>query len=266
MKRFFTLVLAIVLICCTFTSCDAVLAKFLPPKEDDPLTLIEKADAALTEAPYIVTVKSDFESNHKNVHDKLAALNGEVPMTIDGENISINMSTKSGGYTIDMNMIVVEKVMYYSMTVLGKTAKAKVDMNDEQYEEFLKEYEPELAIGPDDFGELTAETKDGKKYISCNQLSKSGIKKINDVMEEGLESANVKADISFTGLSFTIVLADGKYESIEEIITYDLKIDGGSYTITLTSTAKLSYDDAEAVTVPADAKKYQTVDYDDLVG
>ena len=266
MKRFFALVLTIVLICCTFTSCDAVLAKFLPPKEDDPLTLIEKADAALTEAPYIVTVKSDFESNHKNVHDKLAALNGEVPMTIDGENISINMSTKSSGYTLDMSVIVVDKVMYYSLTMLGQTAKVKVNLNDEQYKEYMETHKPGLTVGAEDFGELTVETKDGKKYISCNQLSKSGIKKINDVMEEGLESANVKADISFTGLSFTIVLADGKYESIEEIITYDLKIDGGSYTITLTSTAKLSYDDAEAVTVPADAKKYQTVDYDDLVG
>jgi hypothetical protein len=266
MKKLLALVLTIALMCCVLTSCDDVLEKIWPDKANDPIALIEKADKALTEAPYIVTVKNDFESNHKNVHDRLAALNGEVPMTIDGENISINMSTKASGYTLDMSVIVVDKVMYYSLTMLGETAKVKVNLNDEQYKDYMEMNKPGLTVGAEDFGELTVETKDGKKYISCNQLSKSGIKKINDVMEEGLESANVKADISFTGLSFTIVLSDGKYESIEEIITYDMKIDGGSYTVTLTSTAKLSYDDAEAVTAPADAQKYQTVDYDDLVG
>ena len=266
MKRFFALVLTIALICCTFASCDDVLAMILPGMANDPNRLIEKADKALTEAPYAVTFKMNLESNHKNVHDKLAVLNSEIPATIDGENMSINMSTKSGGYTIDMNMIVVDKVMYYSMTVLGKTAKAKVDMNDEQYEEFLKEYEPELAIGPDDFGELTVEIIDDKQYISCSQLTQSGTKKINDMMEENFENTGVKTELSFTGLSFTIVIADGKYESVEVIGGYDIKIDGGTYTVTCTMITEFSYDDVEAVTVPADADEYKEYDYDDLMG
>ena len=261
MKRFFALVLAIVLICCTFTSCDAVLAKFLPKKEDDPLTLIEKADAAMDEAPFIANMKTEVTTDNEDIKYLLSGMNFEMPITIDGENIS--MTTKmdlAQGYSANIKLVIVDKVMYYSLSLPGQTARLKAEMTDEQYKDFMGDTSVDPVIEAEDFEIINVSNVSGGKRIYCSQIKESAKEKVIDAIDTDID------DITVSDVSYTMIIKDGKYESASMVLTCSFEVYGQTYTFTQKTSAIFSYDDVPSITVPADAQKYQTVDYDDLMG
>ena len=213
-------------------------------------------------------LKMEYESNNREINAIISPLSMEMPMIIDGDNIAMDMSVKSNGYTIDIKTKIVDKVMYYDVTMPGQIAKIKANMNDEQYEEFLKDIEPGLTVGAEDFGELTLEEKDGEKHISGSQLTAKGRKKLNDMMDEALGNTadRIKGDISIDDVTYNVVISGGKYRAMEVVCVYSQNLNGGTYSITVRMVAELSYYNIEPVTAPYDADVYTEMDYDDLVG
>ena len=267
MKKLLALVLLIALMCSTLISCDLFQKEpevYVETAED----VIEKADAALLEAPYKVTLNVEYESNNREINAIISPLSMEMPMIIDGNNVAIDTSVKSNGYTIDIKTKIVDKVMYYDVTMPGQIVKIKANMSDEQYKEFLKDTEPGLTVGAEDFGELTLEDKDGEKHISGSQITAKGLKKLNDMMDEALGNTadRIKGDISIVDVAFNIVIAGGKYRSMEAVYTYSQSVGGGIYSITVRMVAELSYYNIDPITAPYDADVYTEMDYDDLVG
>lgn len=258
MKKVLSALLALVVVLTAFgmlASCEAVTAA----------SAIKKADTALTEAPYTITVSMDFESDNAQLNTVFDAMSMEIPMTVDGENMYMDMSMEvMAGVSASVKMTVFDKVLYYDMAVAGQTVKMKATMNDEDYAEFLEENSAEMPIDAAQFETLTLETKDGKQVVTCTGITEEGLKEMNELLGESLSAMGYEAAVG--DLSYVITLADGKYETMALTAAYSITVEGQTYTVSMTMNAAFSYKDVAPITAPADADQYTEADLDDLLG
>ena len=250
------LVLAMVLTgACLFTSCEAVTAA----------SALEKADEALTKAPYVMTMSMDFESDNAQMNTVFDALSMEIPITVDGENLLMNMSMDvMEGVSASIKMTVFDKVLYYDMAVAGQTVKMKATMNEEDYAEFLKENSAEMPVDPSQFETLTLETKDGKQVVSCAGITEEGRNALNKILGE--TTGSIDASATLGDLSYIITISDGKYESMALTVAYSVTVADQTVNVSMTMNATFSYENVSHVTAPADASSYTEADLDDLLG
>lgn len=258
MKKIISVVLLIAMIAmstCLFASCEAVTAA----------SAIEQADKALAEAPYTVTMSMDFECDNAEMNAIFDAMTMEFPITVDGNNMKMNMSLDiMEGVSTSINMTVVDKVLYYDMDVMGQAMKMKATLNEEQYKEFLEDNNTEMPVTPENFATLTLETVDGKQVITCSGITDEGLTELNKVLSDSLTAMG--ADAAVGDISFVLTIADGKYESMALTASYSITVAGETYNVAMTSNAKYSYENVSPITAPADADKYTEMDYDDLLG
>ena len=253
MKKILAFVMALAMMCGMLMSCD-----------ESAEALIEKADAALQEAPYTMTLKMNFECDNKEMSDILSMMNVEVPVTVDGKNIAMDMSMDVMGYEVNTDVKIVDAVMYYNMNMMGQNVKMKCTLTDTQYEEFMAKSNMQMPVSPENFAELKVEKKDGKKYIACGGITDDGLKLLNDVMKDALESTGGKAEVK--DITYGITLADGKYESMDMSCTYAVTVAGETYNVSMTVGTDIAYGDVAEITVPSDADSYQEVNFSELMG
>ncbi len=252
MKKILAMVMALVLMCGMLVSCD------------NALSLIAKADEALKNEPYAITMKMDFQCDNEDINKIFSVMNMEIPAIVDGKNMAMDMSMDVGGYKADAKVSVVDMVMYYNIEMMGQSVKMKATMNEEQYKEFMAESNTQMMVDPADFGKLTVETRDGKKYIACGEISEEGLNELNDMMKEALKSINGEATVS--AVTYGVTLNNGKYESMDMTCDYSVTVADETCNVTFKLSAEFSYDNVAKITVPADADKYQEMSFDDLMG
>lgn len=255
MKRIATFALVLVLIgsLLAFTSCEAT-----------PDAVIAEADQALLSAPYTMTMSMDFDCDNAELSAVFDAMSMEIPITMDGDKLAMNMDMDYMGMQMAINMTVVEKVLYYDMSVAGQSTKMKCTLDDEQFQEFLGANNAQMPVSPSEFGEMTMEEKDGKQIITCTGLSEAGRKQMNDLMGESLGEAG--GEMSIGDLSYIVTVKDGKYDSMALTCSYVMSIEGQSFTVTMSMNATYKYEGVAAISAPADADQYQNVNYSDLMG
>lgn len=256
MKKIISIALMIAMLAmsvCAFASCEAVTAA----------SAIKKADQALLDAPYTVTMSTNFQSDNAEANAIFEAMNMEIPVTVDGNNLAINMTTEAMGMAVAMNMTVVDKVLYYELSMFGETAKMKATLTDEQYKEITEEDGLQMPVDSTNFETLTLETVDGKHVITCTGITTEGTEELNKMLADSLDDT---AKASLDNLSFKITIADGKYESIALSVDCAVTVEGTTVSTTLSMTAKYAYDDVKPVTAPADADSYEEMDYDEIIG
>ena len=226
-------------------------------------SILEQAEAALLTTPYTMTMKMAFSSDNKTVDQILSIMNVEIPVTVDGKNIAMDMELDIMGATAGVEAIVADMVMYYNIQVMGQNVKMKATMNEEQYEEFMAESNTEMMVDPEDFGEMTVEKKDGKKYIACAKISDEALEELNEMMEDALKAVGGKATVS--EVSYGVTLNDGKYEAMDMTCVYTVTVGGETCTVTFQLSAQFAYDNVEKITAPADADSYLEVNFGDLM-
>ncbi len=258
MKKLLSAVLVLAMIltgACLFSSCEAVTAA----------SAIEKADEALTKAPYIMTMSLDFESDNAEMNTVFDALSMEIPVTVDGDNMYMAMSMEAmPGMTASVKMTVFDKVLYYDMAVAGQNVKMKATMNEEDYAEFLKENQAEMPVDPSQFETLTLETKDGKQVVTCAGITEEGRNALNKVMGDTIGS--IDASTTLGDLSYVLTISDGKYESMALTVAYSVTVAGQTVNVSMTMNAKFAYENVSPITAPADASSYTEANLDDLLG
>lgn len=252
MKKILSLALVLVMLCVMLISCDNAQA------------LLAKADRALEGAPYKMTMHMDFECDNKAIDTALSMMKMDIPVTVDGKNIAMDMSMSIMGYSATAKVTVYDMVMYYDIKVLGQSVKMKATLDEEQYNEFMSENNAELMFDPEDFGTLTVETKDDKKYVAFGEINREGLDQLNDMVKDSLESIGGTATVS--SVTYGIVLNDGKYESAEMVCVYSVTVANETCNLTLRLDVDFSYDNVASITAPSNPGSYEEVDYDELVG
>ena len=253
MKKILAFVMTLALLCGMMASC-----------HEDALSLIENANATLQEQPYEMTMSIVFSCDDPTINSVFSAMNMEIPVTVDGKNIAMDMSMNISGYSANINVIIADMVMYYDMNLMGQSVKVKANINDNQYKELMEESGTDIMLDPKDFGELTVESKNGKKFIACGQITEEGLDKLNDIIDSSLDSINGEASVS--EVTYGLTLNGGKYEAMNLSCVYSVTAYGETYNVTLELGAEFSYDDVSEVKAPADANTYQSMSYDDIMG
>ena len=239
---------------CVFASCDVAVAS----------SAIAKADKALSEGPYIVTMSMDFNCDSAELNQVFDAMSMEIPITVDGDNMALKMSTEAMGMSMDIGMTVVDKVLYYDMSLFGQSMKMKATMSEENYKEFLEENGTEMPVDSTQFETLTLDVVDGKQVITCTGITTEGLDNLNKVLGDSLTSIGAEAAVG--DLSYVLTIADGKYESMVLTVSYSVTVDGETYTVSMTANAKYTYTEVKPITAPADADKYTEVSFDEILG
>ena len=254
MKKIVSIALALMMIVSLFamTSCEK------QPKEQ-----LEAADKALAEKPYTMTMKMNFTADNSDVQEILDAMNVEVPVTIDGNNMFLDMTMDVMGQSVAMKMTLVDKVLYYNMDLAGMAMKMKATLNDEQMAEFVGTNNVEMPVDYAMFAELKSEKKDGKTVITCTGINDEGKKALNDELASSLGEMG---EATVGDLSYTITLKDGKYDAMDLSCTYTVTVMGESVSVTMKIGATFAYDKVAAVAAPDDAADYEEVDFGDLMG
>lgn len=258
MKKFLSIALMIAMVAMSvfaFASCEAVTAA----------SAIADADQYLTEHPYTVTVSMDFDCNNSEMSEIFDAMSVEVPVTVDGKNMAMDMSMEvMPGMSASIKMTVVENILYYDMSLMGEAVKMKSTLNEEQYKEFMEENGAQLPVDSTSFESLTLENKDGKHVITCSGITTEGLNAMNEILTDAVTSAG--AETAVGDLSYVLTISDGKYESMALTASYTVTAEGQTYTVSMTMNAKYAYDNVQPIVAPSDAASYTEADFDDMLG
>ena len=254
MKRFLPILLALSLLVCLFASCDTLTAA----------AAMTKAEKALEDIPYTVTVSMDFACEDETLNAVFDALSLELPVTVDGENLHLDMSTEVMGFKTGITMTVVDKVLYANTTVMNQSVKLKTTLTEENYEEFIKDNNTELPVTTENFETLSMEVKDGKQIVTCSGITTEGLTAMNDHRADTFKALGAEAAAG--DLTLVATISDGLYESLTLNATYSVTVEGETHTLSLTMNAEYSYEDVQPITAPADADSYKEVSFDEIPG
>ena len=179
---------------------------------------------------------------------------------MDGENLSVNLSTEIIGVT----MTVVDRVLYSHTTFLNQDVKLKTTLSDEDFEAFTESNNTDMPVTSENFETLTMETRDNKQIVTCTGITSEGLTAMNDLLADSLTSMGAEAAVG--DLKLVAAISDGLFESMALTATYSVTVKGETHTRSLTMNAKYSYDNVLPVTAPADADSYKDVSFDDIMG
>ena len=259
MKKILSIALALTMILtgiCLFSSCDIA----------DAAKTVQKADKALTEKPYIMTISMDFSSDNSYLSPSLEALNASVPVTVDGENMffEANVSSEIASDSTSFQMLIVDRVLYYHFTLLDQEIKVKAPVSDEYYTELRSKGGISMPVNVSHFESMTMETSNGKKIISCSGISAEGRTLLDQSLLDTVGEINDEMDLA--DLSFVLTIANGKYESMALTVSYTTVLADQPTTVTTSMTATFTYDGVAPLTAPADADTYTEINIEDLLG
>ena len=254
MKRILSVILLVALCVTALASCDTMTAA----------AVIDKAEKALEEKPYTVTMSMDFDCEDKNLNTVFDALSLEFPVTVDGENLHMDMTTEVMGFKTGITMTVVDKVLYSNTTVMNQNVKLKATLTEENYEEFIKNNNAELPVTTENFETLTMEVKDGKQIVTCSGITTEGLTAMNDLLSDALTAMGAEAAAG--DLTMVATISDGLFESVALTATYTVTAGGETHTVSLTMNAKYTYEGIQPITAPADADSYKDVSFDEIIG
>lgn len=257
MKKILSVVLVLAMVLtgmCLFTSCDLA----------DAATVVQKAEEALVNTPHVMTISMKFNCENAELNAIFSAMTMEIPVTVDGENLSLSMNVGEAGTTTNLNMVIVDKVLYYNISVLGQEVKMKSTLSEQDYAEFIKENSASMPVNPGHFETLTLESKDGKKIITCSGISEEGRAALNETLGDTL--SGLTEEMSLSDLSYVLTIANGKYESMSLNVTYTMTVFDEPTTVSMIMDAAFTYTDVAPITAPADADSYTDMDVSDLLG
>ena len=253
MKKILALVLLVAMLCCMMASCE---------KTD---VLLEKADEALENAPYKVTMKTTFKADNAELNTILSQTAVEVPVIVDGENIAMDLNIPELGVE-GAKIIVVDKVMYMSLEISGMDAKFKVSLTDEQFEKFMEENNATMPVDYKYYDKYEMEKDGDKKIITCTELNKDGKDMLKERVSAMLNAMGNDSDVDYDEIDFELVIKDGKYDSQEMAMDYTISVEGLTAKITATMKSSYDYGDEYKVEVPEDADSYTEMKYEDIFG
>lgn len=225
--------------------------------------LLQNADEVLAKTAYKVIMKTSFKAEDKNLDAALAANTIEIPIIIDGENLSMDMSMPALG--VDRStIVVVDKVLYMLVEANGNTVKYKCSLTQEQFEKFMAENNVTMPVEYKYFNEKKVKTDDDRKIISCSKLNQAGKDMLKERAKNVLESMGNNSEPAYDEIELALVVKDGKYVSQEIEMDYSITVQDQKFNISATISSRYDYSEEYKVVLPEDADSYTEMKYEDL--
>lgn len=237
--------------------------------------LITKADQALKDAPYSVTVDMTLsgDENDEIASQVISMMDGiDMSFAVDGDDIkmSYGMEMDYGAFSMsmDMSMIAIGDTMYIATTQSydgeEETMKMKATVTDEQRDELLSQTGGSATeMTAADFETVTMEKGDGVYLIKCTDLKEESADKLNGMFAGAMGGAG---SVAASNAEIVFEVKDGKYQ--KATITCDYSIDvGDDTTVTIAASIVMTFNyEGVDVTAPSDAADYEEIDIGDMLG
>jgi len=279
MKKIITLLMIVAMMFTLLVSCDSALKDEdlddLPAEEEEENKkdkedskkkteeLLQNADEVLAKTAYKVIMKTSFKAEDKNLDAALAANTIEIPIIIDGENLSMDMSMPALG--VDRStIVVVDKVLYMLVEANGNTVKYKCSLTQEQFEKFMAENNVTMPVEYKYFNEKKVKTDDDSKIISCSKLNQAGKDMLKERAKNVLESMGNNSEPAYDEIELALVVKDGKYVSQEIEMDYSITVQDQKFNVSATISSRYDYSEEYKVVLPEDADSYTEMKYEDL--
>lgn len=276
MKKIVAILMIVAMMFTLLVSCDSALKDEdlddLPAEEEEENKkdkedskkkteeLLQKADEVLAKTAYKVIMKTSFKAEDKNLDAALAANAMEIPIIIDGENISMDMSMPALG--VDRStIVVVDKVLYMLVESNGNTVKYKCSLTQEQFEKFMAENNVTMPIEYKYFNEKKVKTDDDSKIISCSKLNQAGKNMLKERAKNLLQNMGNDSEPAYDEIELQLVVKDSKYVSQKIEMDYSITVQGQKFNISSITSSRYDYSEEYKVVLPEDADTYTEVDY-----
>lgn len=276
MKKIVAILMIVAMMFTLLVSCDSALKDEdlddLPAEEEEENKkdkedskkkteeLLQKADEVLAKTAYKVIMKTSFKAEDKNLDAALAANAMEIPIIIDGENISMDMSMPALG--VDRStIVVVDKVLYMLVESNGNTVKYKCSLTQEQFEKFMAENNVTMPIEYKYFNEKKVKTDDDSKIISCSKLNQAGKDMLKERAKNLLQNMGNDSEPAYDEIELELVVKDSKYVSQKIEMDYNITVQGQKFNVSSITSSRYDYSEEYKVVLPEDADTYTEVDY-----
>lgn len=230
----------------------------------NPGSYLASADEKLTATPYTVTVTTRYDCDLPSLQTEVFdALSVTVPVTVDGDSLSIRQKAEVMAMPMDVTITVVDGVLFYEMTNGSFTTKQTCTLSQKQRADFLQARSAALPVDHIVFAKVTAESANGGRVITATGLTEDGRKALVGLAEDALRVVS-DAKVEIGESTYTATLQNGRYESVKLTCPYTITIGEQTYTLTLTAEAVYDYTEVTPLVAPSDKDAYQVVKYKDI--
>ena len=253
--RLTSFILIISIMACCLLSCDLIFGK-------DPKVSVEKAEAALSSAPYTVEMAIKYESTNQTVVDAIKCLETPViKLEVDGDNLRAAMSMSLDGKILRATYTIFDGTVYrYGYEKIGENetvTKEKCASTDNLFKEAISSLGEGANLRYDDFEEAKERVVDGVSLITCTKIKDEALTGVCAMMEDSL--SGLDATVGVNNASLVIQIENGKYKATVFTCTYVVTTSTDVYTISMTFAAQFKYDEAVKITAPSDASEYKDI-------
>jgi hypothetical protein len=237
---------------CCLLSCDLIFGK-------DPKATLDKADAALSSAPYTVEMAMKLTSEDAAMSDAIADLiTPVIVVEVYGENVRATMNMNLDGnnaksvYTLHDGTIY--SYTYEQTNGSEKIVKEKWTSPTGVKEEIIDMLGSGANIRFDDFKEAKERGSGSESLITCTGIKDEALYGVADLMQEKLSALGAMVGVKDAVLLITI--EGGKYQATVFSCTYIITTPEAVYTVSMNFAARFDYSKAVNVTAPSDAGEY----------
>ena len=260
-SRIISVILAVVLILSTLTSCART-----------PEELVAKADKALDKKPYTVEIEVDYYSSNNTVSgifEQLERLDSIV--YVDGKDIkavsdlSINDGDTENRFLNVYTLIDGTVYLYteYHTGAYKQEFKNKAEIDEDNTHLLMNNIFIVGDISIADFSTVTLEKRDGENVIVCRGVSESRLIALEKAMANQMESTT--EGIKAGNVEMLIEIDGGKYDTITVKCDYTVTIQGVKYPVSMSVELEFDYDERFEITSPTDANEYSYVNIDQML-
>lgn len=250
--RLTSFILIISIMACCLLSCDLIFGK-------DPKVSVEKAEAALSSAPYTVEMAIQMTSPNQEMTDAIASLiTPVIVVEVDGDDVRATMNMNLDGNNAKSVYTLCDGVIYsYTYEQFKnseKTTKEKWTSPSGVKDEIIDMLGIGANIRYDDFKEAKERSSGGASIITCTGIKNEALYGVANLMQDKL--SDLGAMVGVKDATLLITIDGGKYQAAVFSCTYIITTAETVYTVAMNFAARFDYSKAVDISAPADANEY----------
>ena len=263
-KRIIALLLSVVLILSSLTSCSKTAEE-----------IIDGAETALGKKPYTVEVEVDYRCNDLDASGIFEQIERtDTVIYVDGSYVKaakdMSISYDDGDYRFVDIYTVIDGVAYYEMDYdvagIPHRSKSKAVITDEQTYALFSGIAMIGDVSVSDFDDVTAVSHGRDSVITCQVASESAIIAMERIMASQLElDSESKNSVKATKIEMTVETDGGRYDSITVKCDYRVTLDGKAYDVSMSVELEFNYDDYFEINRPSDLGEYNDVGIENIL-
>ena len=261
-KKILALVLAVVMAVSMLASCELLEGEVTAEE------VLKAASEALESAPYSATSTTVIDAKDPDLAAKLEGVsNAGITYSVNGSDFTARMSVSVSGIEVKRTYTVVDGILYNESIIEIEddqtVIKKKAEIDETELSGILAEIGAGAELTYEDFE--TVELSGSRKNctVVCTKAKAASLSGADEILGSALLDADV--ELTLRDATLTLVIKDGKYESVTLAYSYYIENENGIYNMTAELKTTYDYSTEVAVSAPQDAEVYVSTSYENAM-